>query len=325
MVAKAHSKATKLAATSLARLSSADVAAATFRVDVQTVRRWQAGADAPPDDTWTAVRDVLLARGAEMAARGETSGLVQTLTAAGISDRNVRYSTLIARREARRSEDMCDCVLPPGWVKDLHPKANTPEHAAAVLDIAAAQMSQSRRHFMYSLHPLLALYIDHNNGDTPHDIPDIPEAREAIATALAGLPNEPGNLAGALQQWIEGLDDETLAARQALVDDAFNAYREAIQGELQRRGDEELAAAEVWRSARASAHPATPEPEPEPSDAAQAAPEAPAAVQAAPRPSQLLRAPSQRGPRPPAGLHVVSEAERSDPNDYGHPSWRRQQ
>jgi hypothetical protein len=105
VVAKAHSKATKLAATFLARLSSADVAAATFRVDVQTVRRWQAGGDAPPDDTWTAIRDVLLTRGAEMAAKGETSGLVQTLTAAGISDRNVRYSTLIARREQRREAE----------------------------------------------------------------------------------------------------------------------------------------------------------------------------------------------------------------------------
>lgn len=101
---KAHSRATKLAATFLARLSSADVAAATFRVDVQTVRRWQAGGDVP-EDTWTAVRDVLLTRGAEMAAKGDVKGLVQTLTAAGISERNVRYGELLRQREARRTAD----------------------------------------------------------------------------------------------------------------------------------------------------------------------------------------------------------------------------
>jgi hypothetical protein len=120
MSGKAHSKATKLAATFLARLSSADVAAAAFRVDVQTVRRWQAGGDAPPDDTWTAVRDVLLTRGAEMAARGDTRGLVQTLTAAGISDRNVRYGDLIRRREARReAEPGLAADSEPAWVTAL--------------------------------------------------------------------------------------------------------------------------------------------------------------------------------------------------------------
>lgn len=103
MPARHHSRATRLAATFLARLASPEVAATTFRVDVRTVRGWQAGSVELPDDEWTAIRDVLRARGAEMAAKGDVKGLVQTLTAAGISDRNVRYGELIARREARRA------------------------------------------------------------------------------------------------------------------------------------------------------------------------------------------------------------------------------
>lgn len=100
---RAHSKATRLAATFLARLTSADVAASTFRLDVKTVRAWQAGAVELPDDQWQAIETVLLTRGAEMAARGQTTGLVATLTAAGISSRNTRYQQLIERREARRA------------------------------------------------------------------------------------------------------------------------------------------------------------------------------------------------------------------------------
>jgi hypothetical protein len=78
------------------------VAAATFRVDVRTVRSWQEGSVELPEDQWEAIEAVLLARGGEKAARGDTAGLVQTLTGAGIAARNRRYATLIARREARR-------------------------------------------------------------------------------------------------------------------------------------------------------------------------------------------------------------------------------
>lgn len=98
MSGKTHSKATKLAAVVLARLSSPDVAATTFHVDEQTVRRWLEGD--PPADDWEQAEKLLLARGLEMSARGQTQGLVATLTAAGISSRHRRYSTLIARREA---------------------------------------------------------------------------------------------------------------------------------------------------------------------------------------------------------------------------------
>ena len=92
-----------MGATVLARLAGIDTAVDTFGIDRRTVRGWVKG-EPPPDDQWTAVRDVLLARGAELAAKGETKGLVQTLTAAGISERNVRYGQLIARREARREQ-----------------------------------------------------------------------------------------------------------------------------------------------------------------------------------------------------------------------------
>lgn len=102
---KRHSRATKLAVTFLAKLTSADVAAATFRVDPRTVASWQAGAVDLPTDDWEAIEAVLLARGGEQAARGETRGLVQTLTGAGIAARNRRYATLIARREAQRQPD----------------------------------------------------------------------------------------------------------------------------------------------------------------------------------------------------------------------------
>lgn len=235
---RAHTRATRMAATFLAKQNGADAAATAFGIDPRTVRSWLQTVEIP-DDQWTAIRDVLLARGAEMAALGKTAGLPAVLTGAGISDRNVRYGQLIARREAGRAGETCDCVLPPAWVPELHPKAGTPEHAAAVWAIAAAKMSEPRRHFMDSLRPLLARYIDHMDGDGGLDIP---EAREATAAALAGVPADG---VGGLQAWIEGLDDETLAARQALVDAAHTAYRDAIQGELQRRAyDEATAAAE---------------------------------------------------------------------------------
>ncbi len=55
-----------------------------------------------------AIRDVPLARGAEMAAKGDTRGLAAVLTGAGISERNVRYGELIRRREARRDDTGAD-------------------------------------------------------------------------------------------------------------------------------------------------------------------------------------------------------------------------
>jgi hypothetical protein len=100
---KRHSDATKLAAVFLAQQSSVDGAAEALGIDPRTIRGWLETVELPAD-RWTAIRDVLQARAGEMAAKGETRGLVQTLTGAGIADRNVRYSTLIARREARRAE-----------------------------------------------------------------------------------------------------------------------------------------------------------------------------------------------------------------------------
>lgn len=112
MPGKAHSRATRLGAALLARLAGVDAAAAAFRVDPRTIRGWLGQGEVPADE-WTAIRDVLRARGAEMAAKGETRGLVALLTAAGISDRNVRYGELIARREARREAEQEPPPLDP--------------------------------------------------------------------------------------------------------------------------------------------------------------------------------------------------------------------
>ena len=114
----AYSHATRLAATFLAKLNGADAAATAFGIDPRTVRSWM-GTVEVPDDSWTAIRDVLLARGAEMAALGKTAGLPAILTGAGISDRNVRYGQLIARREARR-EDTATETLPQRRRKAWH-------------------------------------------------------------------------------------------------------------------------------------------------------------------------------------------------------------
>ena len=104
MTSKAYTRATRMAATFLAKMNGADAAATAFGIDPRTLRSWLQTVEIP-DDQWTAIRDVLLARGAEMAALGKTAGLPAVLTGAGISDRNVRYGVLIARREARRTED----------------------------------------------------------------------------------------------------------------------------------------------------------------------------------------------------------------------------
>jgi hypothetical protein len=207
VVAKAHSKATKLAAVVLARLSSADVAAVTFGVDVQTVRRWQAGADAPPDDTWTAVRDVLLTRGAEMAARGETSGLVQTLTAAGISDRNVRYSTLIARREARRA-------------KEQQPEPESPKPWRAVFD---ALPHDRRRLLVHEFDVHIAASEAKGNAEPVEDV----------------LPEKPDEDTDAwMLRYCEALRDASPAdieARTAVADGQQQALDEAEERERQER------------------------------------------------------------------------------------------
>jgi hypothetical protein len=99
-----YSRPQRLAAVFLARQSGADAAAQAFELDPRTVRSWMDTVELP-DDQWEAIQAVLLARGGELTARGETRGLVATLTAAGISSRNVRYAKLISRREARRAEE----------------------------------------------------------------------------------------------------------------------------------------------------------------------------------------------------------------------------
>jgi hypothetical protein len=74
MTSKAYTRATRTAAGFLAKLNRADAAATAFGIDPRTVRSSLTTVEIP-DDKWTAIRDVLLARGAEMAALGKTAGL----------------------------------------------------------------------------------------------------------------------------------------------------------------------------------------------------------------------------------------------------------
>ncbi len=53
-------------------------------------------------------RSPLPGEGDRDGAKGTTSGLVATLTAAGVSARNARYSALIARREQRRDAEQAE-------------------------------------------------------------------------------------------------------------------------------------------------------------------------------------------------------------------------
>lgn len=90
-MSKAYTYAQRLAAAFLARLNGSESAATAFAIDPRTVRSWQQQVPVP-DDAWEAIQAVLQARAADMAAQGETRGLVQTLTGAGIASRNVRYA-----------------------------------------------------------------------------------------------------------------------------------------------------------------------------------------------------------------------------------------
>lgn len=98
-----YTRTQKLAAVVLARHSSSEQAAKAFDLEERTVQRWEATFEVP-DDQWTALEELLLSRASEMSAKGQTQGLVATLTAAGISGRNRHYRQLIARREAQRNK-----------------------------------------------------------------------------------------------------------------------------------------------------------------------------------------------------------------------------
>jgi hypothetical protein len=115
MTARAYTRATRLAAAFLARLTGTESAASAMKIDPRTVRSWQETIEVPADE-WEAIQAVLLARAGEMAATGKATGLVAALTGAGIAARNVRYATLIARREARRAED--EAPEPPNPIRD---------------------------------------------------------------------------------------------------------------------------------------------------------------------------------------------------------------
>ena len=265
-----------------------DATCERYGVDPRTLARWLE--KDPPG--WH--RDSEMARLAanEKYYSGGAMSVVQARTDAGINARNDRYEQLIARREARRSDGTCDCVLPPGWRADMHPKAGTPEHEQAVWQIALAKMPNARRVFMDAVRPLLAFYIDfHDDGGR---WPDVPEARQLTNAALEGLPAPAADedAMGVLIRWIEGLDDETLAARQTLADDALKAWRDAIIDELEERAYDAGAAEHAAEAdARRATPPETPQEAPEPS---------------APAPTPIRRA--RKAPEPtPMVLDVGAE------------------
>jgi len=207
MPARHHSKATRLAATFLARLASPEVAASTFRVDVRTVRGWQAGAVDLPADQWEAIEAVLLARGGEQAAKGETRGLVQTLTGAGIAARNRRYAQLIERREARRQGEQEMEEQPPRepWRDALH------------------ALSDSRQLLMRdSLHLEIAIRDLPENRGKP-----LPESQRS---------EEEGD--AALLEWVQhmaAMSDEDVAAESEQVREKLREVRAAIEAGYERQ------------------------------------------------------------------------------------------
>lgn len=147
---KSYTEADKLAAVFLAQQAGVEAAATALGIDPRSVRDWSKTITLP-DDQWTAIRDVLIARGSVMAAKGTTTGLAATLTGAGIAERNVRYGQLIARREGRKADTDADTeaaeqrtrrrlihdeLWPQHWRMEAHHSPNaedreTPEYLAA--------------------------------------------------------------------------------------------------------------------------------------------------------------------------------------------------
>ena len=277
----------RMLAVAMARMVGAEQTAVDLDIDVRTVRGWVAAT--PPrkgmtdeEELWAAVERNALVRNARALARGEIRDSLRVNNLAGTArDKLFRWAS---RREARSGDGTCDCILPPGWRADMHPKAGTPEHEQAVWQIALAKMPNARRVFMDAVRPLLAFYIDfHDDGGR---WPDVPEARQLTNAALEGLPAPAADedAMGVLIRWIEGLDDETLAARQTLADDALKAWRDAIIDELEERAYDAGAAEHAAEAdARRATPPETPQEAPEPS---------------APAPTPIRRAATRSEPVP---------------------------
>lgn len=209
MPAKAHSKAIRLSAVFLGRLASAEVAGKVLGVDYRTVQSWMQASELPADD-WTAVRDVLLTRGAEMAAKGETRGLVQTLTAAGISDRNVRYATLIARREARREAEQPEPA---------------PEPEPDPLLVAMAPLPLERQRYMAAA---IRLELSSRQEGEP------PKQARLATTASSADPNAEAVMLAWVQE-VASLTDADFAVRQAELAEQRQQIEQAQRDRLTAR------------------------------------------------------------------------------------------
>lgn len=200
MAGKSHSRATKLAAVFLARESGVDAAADAFGIDRNTIRRWLAAVELPADQ-WEAIQEVLLARGSELAAKGQTAGLTATLTGAGIASRNVRYGKLIERRDARKADQAA--------------AAAGPEKTASELAIHALPVERKRW-----LRDFMALHIDLNRYRHPDQLPPDPETG-------TGLSDE---RRAEWVRFIEWSGTAPLAELDAKVEKVMAQIREAVTG-----------------------------------------------------------------------------------------------
>jgi hypothetical protein len=106
--ARSISPARRLAGMAMVRFVGVRNAARAVQVDERTLRGWLAKDNADTDhdaDAWRAAEALAQERMLTGLATGDARGLTAWSTAAGIASRNVRYATLIARREGRHREE----------------------------------------------------------------------------------------------------------------------------------------------------------------------------------------------------------------------------
>lgn len=189
--------------------ASIDDAAATLGVDKRTVGRWVDSATIP-DESWAALEKMLLAMAADRSARGELRNLAQLMTAAGIASRNVRYATLIARREARRAQAQAEA-----------------EAAARPNPVYA--LDHDRRKWLVSYLDMAIEYhriIEANGGPKVADIPNQP------------VEYDEAEYVRQIEAVSAASDAELRAMRDALAADAarhltgWRAFRDRPDGDL---------------------------------------------------------------------------------------------
>lgn len=265
----------RLAGAALGRLISVDQAAKLLGVDKGSIRAWMG--DHPGGDDWATLSELAGAQLTERLARGEIRDPRTLAVVKGVADRNVRYSTLIARREQRRAAEQAE----PEPTPDLAWRA------------AFDQLDEPRASLM--------------GAQMRRDVLDRRERQEAGAAQEPEPEEDDAAWHQRMLEWVErtaALSDHEVRDQLLALEPGWERHywppRRVLMDAIDSLDDP----------------PEAPEPVP-------TAQEPPVPPQSPPGASQRLVAPSERGPAPPYGLHVVSDAERNDPNDYGHPSWKR--